>query len=77
MAIRLLVIEGVIDSSMIRFFFTGGVRTEYKAQFPEIKSNKTDPEAKEQEETECSNWFTKVCWTKIEELDETNKLMKG
>ena len=40
MAIKLMSLEHIIDTNMIRYFFTGGVRTDYKAQFPEIKSGK-------------------------------------
>lgn len=77
MALKLMTIEQVIDSSLINFFFVGGVRTEYKAEFPEIKSAAADPVERAKEETETQNWFTKVVWTKIEELDQTNPLMKG
>lgn len=77
MALRLMTLEKVIDTDLLRFFFTGGVRTDYKAKFPEVQSTRDDPAEKAKEETEVSNWFTKVCWTKIEELDETIPIMKG
>lgn len=77
MALKLMTIEGVIDFSLINFFFVGGVRSEYKAEFPEIKSTADTPENRAKEETEVQNWFTKLVWTKVEELDETLPLLKG
>jgi len=62
--LKLMELNKIIDSQIIRFLMTGGVRTESKTKTPEVND-------------ECKIWFNKVVWTKIEELSDTIPICHG
>jgi len=62
--LKLMELNKIIDSQLIRFLMTGGVRTEPKSKIPEVNND-------------CKIWFNKVVWTKIEELSETIQICHG
>mmetsp|Transcript_44969 Transcript_44969/g.98261 ORF Transcript_44969/g.98261 Transcript_44969/m.98261 type:complete len:98 (+) Transcript_44969:995-1288(+) len=65
MALKLMEIEKIVDTNMIRFLMTSGSRTENKQPVPPVAND------------EIKIWFNKVVWTKIEEMEDTIPICKG